>query len=102
MKQGVETLLQRSWEGAEGEAGSISVGQERKQNPVLTGGWTEAWSGPCTAGVSGPRPLEQHVVKRRGPREHPEEGGAGGGLWRSGLHGTGQWEGGLGLLWSCD
>lgn len=40
-KAGVETPLQWGQEGAEGESGSVDVGQEReKQNTVLTGGWT--------------------------------------------------------------
>lgn len=69
--------MQGSWEGAEGDSGSINVGQEReKQNTVLTGGWTETWPGPCTAGVSDPRPWSSRQ-EETGPREHPRKVGRG-------------------------
>lgn len=95
---GVETPLQWGREGAEGESGSVDVGQEReKQNTVLTGSWTEAWSGPCTTGVSDPRPWSSRQ-EQMGPQEHPRKVGRGAGLGRSGPHGTGrQGGGGLGL-----
>ena len=71
--------------------------KEKKQNTVLTGSWTEAWSGPCTTGVSDPRPWSSRQ-EQMGPQEHPRKVGRGAGLGRSGPHGTGgQGGGGLGL-----
>lgn len=112
--------MYRSWEGAEGESGSTTTGQEReKQSAVRAAGfsktqgrrfgweetyemisasggsWTEAGPGPCTAGVSDPRPWSSRK-ERTGPQEHPRKVGRGQDSGRNGPHGAGgQGQGGL-------
>ena len=57
----------------------------------------EAGPGPCTTGVSDPRPWSSRK-EQTGPREHARKVGRGQDSGRSGPHGTGgQAGGGLGV-----